>query len=77
MALSKKPSLGLQPCINKLGVQHRETNLLDSVTFLRNKIVAHQDDLYRHYSGPKVRNCHEYYIHILLHGTSIISMVLK
>jgi hypothetical protein len=52
--LSKLSPLGLQDCITKLGLNYNEAkSLLSSVMLLRNKIVAHQDDPYQNYTGPK------------------------
>ncbi|KAL6659656.1 hypothetical protein ACP70R_002485 [Stipagrostis hirtigluma subsp. patula] len=50
--LKSKASLGLEGCILKLRFTLQDENLLDSIMFLRKKIVAHQDDLYS-YGGEK------------------------
>lgn len=52
--LKSKTSLGLQNVIATLGFSDADNNLYDSITFLRNKIVAHQDSSYKIYSGKKV-----------------------
>ncbi|KAI5002801.1 hypothetical protein ZWY2020_027451 [Hordeum vulgare] len=60
--LLKKKSLGLIHLMreftkpkdeNDMEREHRDNNLLDSVLFLRNKIVAHYDDEYKGFSGQK------------------------
>uniref|UniRef100_A0A0E0J2E9 Protein kinase domain-containing protein n=1 Tax=Oryza nivara TaxID=4536 RepID=A0A0E0J2E9_ORYNI len=44
----------IKDCITKLGLNYNEAkSLLSSVMLLRNKIVAHQDDPYQNYTGPK------------------------
>lgn len=40
---------------NNMELRIKEDNLLDSVLFLRNKIVAHCDEEYQSFKGPKVR----------------------
>lgn len=52
--LKSKNSLGLKGCIQKLGFDNNDANLLDSVIFLRKKVVAHQDSSYESYTGDKV-----------------------
>lgn len=60
--LLRKKSLGLIHLMqefpkpkdeNKMEREHRDNNLLDSVLFLRNTIVAHYDDQYKGFSGQK------------------------
>uniref|UniRef100_A0A0E0MFT4 Uncharacterized protein n=1 Tax=Oryza punctata TaxID=4537 RepID=A0A0E0MFT4_ORYPU len=51
--LKSKNSLGLKGCILKLGFDNNDANLLDSVIFLRKKVVAHQDSSYESYTGDK------------------------
>uniref|UniRef100_M8BZP7 Uncharacterized protein n=1 Tax=Aegilops tauschii TaxID=37682 RepID=M8BZP7_AEGTA len=60
--LAKKKSLGLFDLMqeftkpkdeNNIPRERKEDHLLDSVLFLRNKIVAHYDDEYKAFSGQK------------------------
>lgn len=62
--LVKKNPLGLLPLMQMFPIQedetgiqqrkHRDDNLLQSVLFLRNSIVAHYDEQYEVFSGKKV-----------------------
>jgi hypothetical protein len=58
--LTSKAELGLHDVITSLGVTFTDDNLLGSVNFLRNKLVAHQDDPFMNYKGDKVRIIHMY-----------------
>ncbi|XP_066338155.1 uncharacterized protein [Miscanthus floridulus] len=49
-------SLDLKSCITSLGFTDKESNLFNSVMFLRKKVVAHMDDLYS-YRGAKDDMC--------------------
>uniref|UniRef100_A0A8R7U1P3 Uncharacterized protein n=1 Tax=Triticum urartu TaxID=4572 RepID=A0A8R7U1P3_TRIUA len=60
--LMREPSLGLIHLMreftkpkdeNNIEREHKDNNLLHSVLFLRNKIVAHYDDEYKGFSGQK------------------------
>ncbi|XP_037450818.1 uncharacterized protein LOC119321082 [Triticum dicoccoides] len=53
LELKKLPALRLQGCIDKLGLQIDESTLIDSVTFLRNKVAAHYNETYSVYPGQK------------------------
>ncbi|XP_062207213.1 uncharacterized protein LOC133908977 isoform X1 [Phragmites australis] len=64
--LKAKPTLGLKAFIDILRYPWNEKkNLHHDSSFLRNKIIAHQDGPYQVYSGPKV-NDEEVYLDALV-----------
>lgn len=73
--LSKKPPLGIFDCIVKLlETDHVkvEKMLMDSVQHLRDCIVAHQDQSYLAYQGPKVSVCTE---NLFCHVTILLWLI--